>query len=346
MGTSSMCVVLDACDGWSSMAQILQRCEGIEPKIVRQIVGGLAELGILHRSDQVPPRAEQSMDTFGKWNPVAGFFHTATKDVRFAERVVAEKALARRAATRTLPAAVKPFPRARVLHLPFAPPRGEFPKVLLARRTWRRFSKKRVTLSEIGTLLGLTAGFHQFVLTGPSGRSPQRTSPSGGARHPVEPYVLSRNVSGLPEGLYHYDSAVHGLHRIRDVHTRGVQRYLPAQDWFEGAAAIVFFAAVFGRTSWRYDNARAYRAVLIEAGHLAQTFCLSATWLGLAPFCTMAIADREIEQDLGLDGISESVVYAAGVGCRAAPASDSFAPAGVTAPPIAQNPSFSRARSS
>ena len=69
--------------------------------------------------------------------------------------------------------------------------------------------------------------------------------------------------------------------------------------------------------SGSYSYARAYRAVLIEAGHLCQTFFLVATWLGLAPFCSMALADSPIEKDLGLDGICESVLYAAGVGVPA-----------------------------
>jgi len=72
--------------------------------------------------------------------------------------------------------------------------------------------------------------------------------------------------------------------------------------------------AVFGRPQWKYQSPRAYRAVLIDAGHLCQTFCLVATWLGLAPFCSMALADSRIEGDIGIDGISESVLYAAGVG--------------------------------
>jgi nitroreductase len=54
--------------------------------------------------------------------------------------------------------------------------------------------------------------------------------------------------------------------------------------------------------------------VLLEAGHACQTFCLVATRLGLAPFCTMAFADSRVEADLGVDGVTESVLYAAGVG--------------------------------
>ena len=59
---------------------------------------------------------------------------------------------------------------------------------------------------------------------------------------------------------------------------------------------------------------RAYRIVLTDAGHICQTFCLVATWLGLAPFCTMALADSRIEAALRIDGVGESVLYAAGVG--------------------------------
>ena len=71
--------------------------------------------------------------------------------------------------------------------------------------------------------------------------------------------------------------------------------------------------AVFPRVQWRYPFARAYRTVIAEAGHHCQNVCLVATWLGLAPFCTMALADSRIEKDLGIDGLTESVIYAAGV---------------------------------
>ena len=78
----------------------------------------------------------------------------------------------------------------------------------------------------------------------------------------------------------------------------------------------MFFAALYERYQWKYADARAYRATLIEAGHQCQTFCLVATWLGLAPFCSMALDDSRIEQDLGIDGVSEIALYAAGVGAR------------------------------
>jgi SagB-type dehydrogenase family enzyme len=90
---------------------------------------------------------------------------------------------------------------------------------------------------------------------------------------------------------------------------------------------MVFFTALFERQLWRYPYARAYRAALVEAGHVCQTFCLAATWLGLAPFSVMGLADSRIEKDLGIDGIAESVLYAAGVGVR---------PRGATWAPLAR----------
>jgi SagB-type dehydrogenase family enzyme len=110
---------------------------------------------------------------------------------------------------------------------------------------------------------------------------------------------------------------MHRLELLRKGATPAqITRYLNGQWWFGGAGAVVLMTAVFSRTQWKYHAPRAYRAVLIEAGHLCQTFCIVATWLGLAPFCTMALADSRIERDLGIDGVSESVIYAAGVGVR------------------------------
>jgi len=144
-----------------------------------------------------------------------------------------------------------------------------------------------------------------------------KTSPSGGALHPGEAYLLASNVSGIPRGIYHYDPVSHRLEELRRGTSGGeIQRLLAGQWWFRKAALVVFLTAVFPRTQWKYKYARAYRAVLAEAGHLCQTFCLTATWLGLAPFCTMALADTRIEQVLAVDGISESVIYAMGAGTK------------------------------
>ncbi len=261
---------------------------------------------------------EKELAAWSEWNPAAGFFHLSTKDLRFERDAAKEfRALVRLAKAKPIPQPIKRYPKARQLALPAPAIHGEFPRVLLERRTWRQFSKRPVTLDLVGNLLGSTWGVRRWVDVPKVGRVAAKTSPSGGALHPIEAYVVARNVEGLNAGIYHYSGADHRLELLRrGASSREITDYLANQYWYGGAAFVVFMTAVFARTRWKYDYARAYRAVLIEAGHLCQTFCLTATWLGAAPFCTMAFADSKIEKALGIDGIAESVLYVAGAGVR------------------------------
>src|SRR5712672_4193428 len=121
--------------------------------------------------------------------------------------------------------------------------------------------------------------------------------------------------------MYHYQDRYNRLAKIPGRATpRRASAYCADQPCFAGAAALFIMTAVFARTLWKYGRGRAYRVVLLETGHLCQTFCLTATRLGLAPFSTAALKDSLIEKDLGIDGISESVLYVAGVGLVAAAA--------------------------
>jgi SagB-type dehydrogenase family enzyme len=111
---------------------------------------------------------------------------------------------------------------------------------------------------------------------------------------------------------------------------------MPASGHFVKASALVFLTAVLERQLWRYPYSRAYRAALIEAGHVCQTFCLAATELRLAPFSLMGLVDDLIERDLGIDGITETVLYAAGVGRP--PARTTWAPRARGTLPVKTNP--------
>ena len=145
-----------------------------------------------------------------------------------------------------------------------------------------------------------------------------KTSPSGGGLHPGECYVLAWNVDGLPAGLYHYDIASDELRRLKrgDFRKQAV-RAASGQKWVGQGAFLCVMTAVFARTLWKYRSENAYRTVWLDAGHLAQTFCLLATSRGLGPFTTAAIQDSFIEKLIGLDGIREFPVYLCGAGVPA-----------------------------
>jgi SagB-type dehydrogenase family enzyme len=310
--------ILDFFQSGRTLRDFFTRFKEYDLSSLRRSVDLLVKHSMLERVGEKQNLAGEIHQAWGQWNPAASFFHFSTKDADY--EVGSEEGytvLQQLARSHPKPPPVKRYPSAKRVRLDWPKADSEFPRVLLARRTWRKFSKQPVELAALGTLLGLTWGAQGWVKVPRVGSLVIRTSPSGGALHPIEAYVLARNVCGLRPGLYHYDCAAHRLDLLRrGTNSSQVVKYLAGQWWFGDASFVVFMTAVFERTQWKYDYPRAYRAVLMEAGHLCQTFCLTAAWLGLAPFCTIAFEDSMIEQTLGVDGISESVLYAAGAGKR------------------------------
>ena len=306
------CELLNACDAWTPLSDLA--ATGIVPGgTVAATVDRMVELMLLERSDRPRDPRAAAMDELTTWNPHVGFFHSATCDVRYTPSRAAAGHFRAKVVQSPPPAPVKRYRKTETI--PLAPaPRDAFASILQARRTWRRYSSQPVTRDELATLLGLTAGVQQWVDAN-GVDIPLKTSPSGGARHSIECYVVARSVRNLKSGIYHYAADRHALERISDrVTAARLRAYVPGSEYFANASAFVFFTAMFERLLWRYAYARAYRAALIECGHVCQTFCLTATNLGLAPFSVMALADSLIEKDLGIDGIKEAVLYAAGVG--------------------------------
>jgi SagB-type dehydrogenase family enzyme len=310
--------VMDFCSEWRSIRSIVEHFDRFEASAVRVLVRRLVACTLLHRSDRVDDPRERALAAWDTWNPAAGFFHASTHDAPYTRDPPGfERQLRRKARKNPPPPPTKRYDRKAVVPLPVARLDGDLPAILLRRRTWRDFGRTPIELAELATLAGLTWGVQRRGTIPGQGPVVFKTSPSGGARHPIEAYVLARRVRGLPGGIYHYDADAHQLARLRRGATaREVERLLSGQRWFRNAAAVFFMTAVFAREQWRYRSPRAYRVVLIDAGHLCQTFCLLATAMQLAPFCTMALADGQIERAIGIDGISEAVIYAAGVGTR------------------------------
>jgi SagB-type dehydrogenase family enzyme len=310
--------VLNFYSRWRSAQALCRHLPQYSTSSLRAAIKELLRHSLLQRSDRKLQPLERAMPAWKDWNPAAGFFHFSGRDLPFAADMLSiGRYMERLTQEKAMPVPVKHYPRAARTALP--PPRveGEFTRVLTSRRTWRRFDRGKLALADLATLLGLTWGVRDWVAVPRLGKFAVKTSPSGGALHPIEAYVVARDVEGISPGIYHYDAAKHGLELLRRGMTRGrMSDYVIGQRWFSEAAAFVFMTAVFTRTQWKYRYPRAYRVVLAEAGHLCQTFCLLATWLGLAPFCTMAMADSKIDRDLGIDGVTEGVLYVAGVGKR------------------------------
>jgi SagB-type dehydrogenase family enzyme len=319
-GKPITCEVLAFFDRWRTSQEAIARFASYRQGSVRSALTQLVEHGLLLPKDS--PEAEHDSRIAKEWSDwlPEGSFHFSTKDVPYVDR--SEWSFDR--LKPVLPKAPQPkiFKTIKGAKKTLLPKRiissSEFIQVLMARKTYRRFSKQELALEAVSQLLSLVWGVTGYLYTPRFGRLLQKTSPSGGARHPGEVYLMALRVKGLRAGLYHYQPATHQLEMINTNTSREkAWLYCARQHFVRNAAALFLMTAVFPRTMWKYQHPRAYRVVLLDAGHLCQTFCLTATWLGLAPFCTAALKDTLIEKDLGIDGIRESVLYIAGVGLPA-----------------------------
>ena len=297
--------------------QLVAAMSAIPKGELLQAVNTLIQFTLLEPYDEAAKARDRVMRQWDRWGIEARMFHWGTKNVKFVRPEEMKGFDEARAKESSPPSAFKRYPNARRISLPPPDPNltVNFFDVLHARRTQRNFNGNEIGLQEFATLLRLTWGVDKWVDNAIIGRTGYKTSPSGGARYPIEVYVAVHNVRGLRQGLYHYSADKHRLHvlRLGRIKERA-EEFCAGQYWPKHAAALFLMTAVFDRTMWRYEYSRALRTIYLEAGHFCQTFCLTATALNLAPFCTAAFADTLIENTLGLDGIRESMLYVAAAG--------------------------------
>ena len=199
-----------------------------------------------------------------------------------------------------------------------------FDALLAARTTCRNFDVAgALALDDVACVLARVFGAQGALELAPGATILKKHSPSGGALHPIEAFVLVQRAEGLAPGIYHYHCTRHALEPMRPMDAeaaRGAARDLVAgQAWFVDAPVHVLMAARFPRSHWKYrKHPKAWKVVQLDAGHLSQTLLLSATERGLGAFVTGAINDGQAERLFGLDGLDLAPIAVCGFGPRAA----------------------------
>lgn len=203
-------------------------------------------------------------------------------------------------------------------------PRNGFDDLLDRRNSCRNFDTTTpLPQAQFAQLLERAFGARGQVHAADDFDVVKKTSPSGGALHPTEAYLVVQRVEGIAYGLYHYRAGEHALQRLA---WEGTLEELNAfarlavvgQQWFADAHVLVVLAPRFARNFWKYRNhSKAYRVCILDVGHLSQTLFLSATEQGLGAFITAAINEVDIEQAFGLTGYVEGPLAVCGFGIRA-----------------------------
>lgn len=282
---------------------------------VSGVVEMLLDADILIPSEGVLSKKEQLLDKWD-WGHDARYFHFSTRDVQYNFDHENVRGFFEEKAKRIPPPPPFKTCEGQFTPLPSPVPLGaKLGESLQSRRTGRDFARSEISLQDLATLLHGTWGMQQYFNESQLDRRVLKTSPSGGSRHPIEVYPVVQRVSGAAPGIYHYSVERHGLTMLREgVCEDEMADLFSGQNWVRDASALFFMTAVLSRSMWKYDHSRAYRVVMLDAGHLGQTFHLVATGMGLSPFTTAALQDGKIECALGIDSVTEVAVYAGAVG--------------------------------
>lgn len=308
-------LLLNVVDDWTSLSELERRMPQLAATELRETVDQLIEVGALVTAGSGKAAAEEYFEARWKWGLPAAAFHFSLRDrpcmpIEEAEALQVEKA----AASDQPPLYLGQASALSVVTLPSPFEGNELLQLMARRRTVREAALKPVTIQQLSDCLfagmGITGKTRNCV-----GELPLGMTPSGGARNPFEAYVYARAVEGLQPGFYHYAAAEHTLGRLAGDELPLPSELLGSQDWADDMPAVILLCAHFERTMWKYDDAGAYRVVLIEAGHIGQNVMLAATRYGLSACPTAALHHAAIERCLNLgDTILSTPIYALTLG--------------------------------
>jgi SagB-type dehydrogenase family enzyme len=194
--------------------------------------------------------------------------------------------------------------------------RKDFEQVLRKRRTCRRFSRSRVLdTATVSTLMHLAARAHGTLRNDFFGTLMLRTSPSGGAMHPVEIYPQTFRVKGLPERSWYYDPMGHELVELGDCSEDDIYGMSQQQSGCRDMPLAFIITARFERNLCKYRYAKSYAFTLLDVGHFAQTLLLCCEAVGLRTFLTPALNVPRAMTYLGLpDPYLECPIYLVAAG--------------------------------
>lgn len=181
----------------------------------------------------------------------------------------------------------------------------ELGEIIEQRESTREFSEDPLPKEDIEKILSS----HKIV---DNTRFPERrTYPSGGARFPVETYIISYNVDGLNPGAYHYNILKGKLEKVLDRDISEKSKEINSPFLHDPAASIILTSAL-PRAEVKYGP-KALPISYIEAGHIAQNINLVCAKEDIGCCNVAGYVDDTIKEILDLTE-DEIPIYAIGVG--------------------------------
>jgi SagB-type dehydrogenase family enzyme len=135
-----------------------------------------------------------------------------------------------------------------------------------------------------------------------------RMLPSGGARYPIEIYIVVFKQGELEERLYHYNVKENSLDVLWRV-SKEERDKLFSYEWASGAGMAIFITGVVHRATMKYGE-RGYRYMYYEAGAIAALLQVIACSVELNAVLMGGTNDENVEDLLGINAERESLFLA------------------------------------
>lgn len=293
--------------------RILRR-SGTSKEDRRQLLRVLLDTRILTVE---PDEAERSFLAKWPFGKSTAAHHFAVERTKYVSRIEEARRLRASLDSAVFPSAV---PRANDFSTRTAISNPRVDDLLTAfgrRRSARRYTDTSISLSSLETSiysgLGITGYLHL------PGRPvfPLRYTPSPGGLAAVGGYVIARRVDGLPAGCYQFASKSGNFIQVSPYPEECIAKAFGGQEWASAAAAIIVLVAELETISWKYTDAGAYNAMMIEAGHIGQNIAVTASQFDLSSVFTNAISQNDVCHYLRLDWPSSLPIYAIAIGSSA-----------------------------
>lgn len=167
-----------------------------------------------------------------------------------------------------------------------------------------QWTEEEKPLAELSRILYFANGITAIVPYPPNPLL-MRASPSAGGLYPNEIYVVCRNYS-FGSGVYNYQVKTHSLCLIKegeDCFDELIENCFNHPSLQNSDLALIV-TGVFERSAWRYSD-RAYRRILLDAGHILGNIALIAHLFERKAYLLGGFFDDGINSLLKLNSYSD-----------------------------------------
>jgi SagB-type dehydrogenase family enzyme len=140
-----------------------------------------------------------------------------------------------------------------------------------------------------------------------------RAAMSAGNLHPVEVYVISGELPGVPAGVYHFAPKEFALTALRTGDHRAVLAEAAADPSVAASPVSLVLTGIPWRTAWKYGE-RGYRHLYWDAGSMLSNLLAAGDAGGIPINVLVGFVDAEVCHLVGIDGTTEFPLTLAVIG--------------------------------